>query len=105
MLSARIFDHLDYTNIRHVNLEPIEELLASLPKKPFKVISIHDCFRCCLADSVKLMDVIRSAYHEVFVENDQFENLSQQIGGINMYQENIVTKELLDSPHAYYFCQ
>ena len=46
MLSARIFDHLDYTNIRHVNLEPIEELLASLPKKPFKVISIHDCFRC-----------------------------------------------------------
>ncbi|QHJ82482.1 MAG: hypothetical protein [Bacteriophage sp.] len=67
--------------------------------------SIHDCFRCCLADSVKLMDVIRSAYHEVFVENDQFENLSQQIGGINMYQENIVTKELLDSPHAYYFCQ
>lgn len=46
MLSARIFDYLDYTNIRHVNLEPIEELLASLPKKPFKVISIHDCFRC-----------------------------------------------------------
>ena len=46
MLSARIFDHLDYTNIRHVNLEPIEELLASLPSRPFKVISIHDCFRC-----------------------------------------------------------
>ena len=46
MLSARIFDHLDYTNIMHVNLEPIEELLNSLPKKPFEVISIHDCFRC-----------------------------------------------------------
>ena len=46
MLSARIFDHLDYTNIRHVNLEPIEELLATLPSRPFKVISIHDCFRC-----------------------------------------------------------
>lgn len=67
--------------------------------------SIHDCFRVCLADAPKLMAVIRSAYKEVFVENNQFENLSKQIGGINMYQENIVTNELLDSPHAYFFCQ
>lgn len=67
--------------------------------------SIHDCFRVCLADAPKLMSVIRSAYKEVFVDNNQFENLSKQIGGINMYQENIVTAELLMSPHAYYFCQ
>lgn len=67
--------------------------------------SIHDCFRVCLADAPKLMAVIRSAYKEVFVENNQFENLSKQLGGIDMYQENIVTNELLDSEHAYYFCQ
>jgi len=67
--------------------------------------SIHDCFRVCLADAPKLMSVIRSAYKEVFVDNNQYENLSRQIGGINMYQENIVTEELLMSPHAYYFCQ
>lgn len=67
--------------------------------------SIHDCFRTCLADAPKLMDAIRLAYVEIFVENDQFENLAKQIGGIDMYHENIVNKELLMSEHAYYFCQ
>ncbi|MBG6242958.1 MAG: hypothetical protein EKE20_14570 [Candidatus Symbiopectobacterium sp. Dall1.0] len=67
--------------------------------------SIHDCFRCCLADAPKMMDVIRDAYHEVFVENDQFENLSKQIDGIGMHNKKIVTKELVYSKSAYYFCQ
>ena len=67
--------------------------------------SIHDCFRTCLADAPKLMDAIRLAYVEIFVENNQFENLAKQIGGIDMYHENIVTKELLMNEHAYYFCQ
>ena len=67
--------------------------------------SIHDCFRCCLADAPRMMAVIREAYIEVFVRNNQFESLSKQIGGINMYHTNIVTEELLNSEHAYYFCQ
>lgn len=67
--------------------------------------SIHDCFRCCLADAPKMMAVIRLAYKEVFVKNNQFESLSKQLGGINMFHENIVTEELLDSEHAYFFCQ
>lgn len=67
--------------------------------------SIHDCFRCCLADAPKMMDVIRQAYVEIFVHNNQFENLAKQIGGIDMYHTNIVTEELLMSEHAYYFCQ
>lgn len=67
--------------------------------------SIHDCFRCCLADAPKMMAVIREAYIEVFVKNNQFESLSKQLGGIKMYHENIVTEELLNSEHAYYFCQ
>ena len=67
--------------------------------------SIHDCFRCCLADAPRMMDVIREAYVEIFVENNQFEHLAKQIGGIDMYHVNIVTKELLMSENAYYFCQ
>lgn len=67
--------------------------------------SIHDCFRCCLADAPRMMSVIREAYVEIFVKNNQFQNLSKQIGGIDMYHENIVTEELLNSEHAYYFCQ
>lgn len=67
--------------------------------------SIHDCFRCCLADAPLMMDVIREAYCEIFVDNNQFEHLSKQVGGISMFSQNIVTRELLMSSGAYYFCQ
>jgi hypothetical protein len=45
-LSARILDHLRPANFGLTNQSDIVDLLDSLPKKPFKVISIHDCFRC-----------------------------------------------------------
>jgi hypothetical protein len=45
-LSARILDHLDETNLGLVDNGTIKELLDSLPVKPFKVVTIHDCFRC-----------------------------------------------------------
>lgn len=74
--------------------------------------SIHDCFRSCLADAPMMMDVIRDAYNEVFVENDQFENITKQLAcegekyGFQLLgRKNIVTKELLYSENAYYFCQ
>jgi len=45
-LSARIIDHLNEDNMLNVDLNEIRKLLDSLPPKPFKVITIHDCFRC-----------------------------------------------------------
>jgi len=45
-LSARIIDHLNQNNLGNVDAAVIQQLLDSLPVKPFKVISIHDCFRC-----------------------------------------------------------
>lgn len=45
-LSARIIDHLNSHNIGHVSPQKISDLLNTLPDKPFKVVSIHDCFRC-----------------------------------------------------------
>lgn len=92
-------------------IQGIDALVARVVAKHAKkaglrgFTSIHDCFRCCLADAPQMMDVIRAAYIEVFVDNNQFEHLAKQLGGINMYHENIVTKELLMSEHAYYFCQ
>ena len=44
-LSARIMDYLHADTVHLVDREIIKELLDSLPKKPFKVLSIHDCFR------------------------------------------------------------
>lgn len=45
-LSARIINVLNADNLGHVDPTVIWELLESLPEKPFKVLSVHDCFRC-----------------------------------------------------------
>lgn len=45
-LSARIIDVLNADNLGHVDPAVVWELLESLPDKPFKVLSVHDCFRC-----------------------------------------------------------
>ena len=45
-LSARILEHLNPGNAGHIPEAAIWELLESLPKKPFSILSIHDCFRC-----------------------------------------------------------
>lgn len=45
-LSARIIDCLHEHNLHLVDLEAISDLLDSLPKKPFQVLTVHDCFRC-----------------------------------------------------------
>lgn len=45
-LSARILEHLLPENLGLVDPAVILELLETLPEKPFKVLSIHDCFRC-----------------------------------------------------------
>lgn len=44
--SARIIDYLDEHNIDLTNYNALTALLNSLPRKPFEVISVHDCFRC-----------------------------------------------------------
>ena len=45
-LSARILEHLNEDNLPFIEPGPIWSLLSSLPKKPFKIMTIHDCFRC-----------------------------------------------------------
>lgn len=45
-LSARILDHLQVDNVWMVDVDVVLELIESLPKKPFEIICIHDCFRC-----------------------------------------------------------
>lgn len=45
-LSARILDHLFYDNVHMVDAEVIKDLIRSLPRVPFQLMTVHDCFRC-----------------------------------------------------------
>jgi len=45
-LSARILNHLKPTNLYMVKRERIMQSLESMPKKPFKILTVFDCFRC-----------------------------------------------------------
>lgn len=45
-LSARILDHVTPVTKHLVDRVEIFDLITSLPKKPFTVFSVHDCFRC-----------------------------------------------------------
>lgn len=44
-LSARILDHITAYNVDFVDRHVVLDLINSLPAKPFKVLSVHDCFR------------------------------------------------------------
>lgn len=44
-LSARILDYVDSTNLGDMG-HAIQDLIDSLPAKPFTLIAVHDCFRC-----------------------------------------------------------
>ncbi len=44
-LSARILEHLDTDSIDLVDTDVIQDLVDSMPEKPFKIIPVHDCFR------------------------------------------------------------
>jgi len=69
------------------------------------ITSIHDCFRCQLADAPKMKKVIADTYHEVFVVNNQLEHLRAELDGeLGYFASNIVTDELLYNDESYYFC-
>lgn len=47
-MSARIIDHIDIYSVAYLGTKEAEavlDLIGSLPKKPFNVLSVHDCFR------------------------------------------------------------
>jgi len=79
-LSARILDHLKPSNMGHVSLTPILMLVQSLPKKPFEILMVHDCFRVLPAYGNDL----RRQYNNLLAEIAESELLSFMVSQIMM---------------------
>ena len=79
-LSARILDHINPDNLGHVDIAKLLELLDSLPERPFRVVSIHDCFRCL----PHYANDLRKQYNlqlEMIARSNLLSNLVSQIIG------------------------
>lgn len=77
-LSARILSYLDIENFGLVEPMPLTCLLDSLPKKPFEVISVHDCFRCL----PNYGNDLRRQYNNLLAEIAESEMLSSIVSQI-----------------------
>lgn len=45
-LSLSILDYLDPCTIAYVDRQIVADMIDTMPKKPFHVMTVHDCFRC-----------------------------------------------------------
>lgn len=86
-LSARILDYLDIDNMGLINPVRVMDLLGSLPRNPFQVISNHDCFRCL----PNYGNDLRQQYNNILAEIADSDLLSFIISQI-MHRRVPVTK-------------
>ena len=101
-LSARILDCIGSANITDEMIEPITELVESLPAKPFKVLTVHDCFRCL----PNYVGDLRLQYNRQLMLIARSNMLSFILSQIMGKQVNIgkldadMWKEIMDSDYA-----
>lgn len=101
-LSARILNHITSDNNGHVNENVIFDLINSLPKKPFEIISVHDCFRCL----PNYGNDLRMQYNQLLSEVAKSELLSfliSQIVGRRIKVTKLdpdLYKDILDTNYA-----
>jgi len=100
-LSARILDHLDDDSIVWAPQDALYELFQTLPKKPFPVLAIHDCFRV----HPNYANDLRKQYNQIIYEIAQsnlLENLASQITGqqVKVTKKGNLGKEILEANYA-----
>ena len=79
MLSARIFDYIDCNSVGLIdNKDAVWKLIADLPRKPFDVITVHDCFRVL----PNYGNDIRQQYNNLLAELADSELLSVIVSAI-----------------------
>ena len=100
-LSARILSYLDRHNLHLVNVERILTLIYSMPMKPFKVMSIHDCFRVL----PNYGNDIRKQYNQVLSEiaaSDLLSFIASQIVGYKLPANKLgdLSKQILEADYT-----
>lgn len=102
ILSARILDHIDAHTIELVDKSIIKELVDSLPKKPFRIMPVHDCFRVL----PNYGNDIRRQYTKLLSEIAKSDLLSLCLTGIRKKVTKVdkadpfLWKDILDSNYA-----
>ncbi|QYW02226.1 RNA polymerase, single-subunit [Stenotrophomonas phage Philippe] len=79
-LSARILDYIDSYTIGMMDREVITDLVLSLPAKPFRVISVHDCFRVLPNYGNDLREQYNLILHKIAKSNILSDLLTQLVG-------------------------
>ena len=79
-LSARIIDYIDEASIHYAPQGPLWNLLESLPKKPFNILSIHDCFKVHPNYGNDLRKQYNQILHEI-AKSSLLVSLASQIAG------------------------
>lgn len=100
-LSARIIDHIDIHSIQYADLDALDALLSSLPKKPFPVLTIHDCFRV----HPNYGNDLRRQYNQILYElakSHLLTSLASQVVGnsITVTKYDLAASDVLQSNYA-----
>lgn len=103
-LSARILDHINEDTIHLCDAnqrELIWKLLESMPEKPFKVLSVHDCFRV----HPNYANDLRTQYNQVLYEiskSNLLEYIASQIIGeaVIVNKRDDISAAILEANYA-----
>lgn len=104
-LSARILDHINPGNVCILgedSFEALTELLDSLPKKPFQLVAVHDCFRCLPAYGNDLREQYVRLLYEI-AKSDLLSYIVSQICGreVNIGKmEDGMEKDVLSAEYS-----
>ena len=101
-LSTRIFDYLDDNSINMVDVDVIMDCVNTLPKKPFQVLTVHDCFKVL----PNYGNDLRRQYNQVLsdiAKSDMLSFILSQILGqkftVGKLDDNM-WKDVLDTEYA-----
>lgn len=100
-LSARILDDLGRDNLASIDYSMILKLLRSMPETPFRVMSIHDCFRCLPNHGNEL----RRQYNQILSEiadSDLLSFIASQIEGykVTVTKMGDISSQILEADYA-----